>query len=122
MPYIFSTLTNDQEYTIWATSKEKNIMNRAVKKILVKGGHGRMDSKTLLTPMGAVTEVSAADLKELEKLHVFNIHKENGFITVSNSKADPEKVASEMAMRDGSAQKTPADFVNPPKVGSPEDE
>lgn len=122
MPYIFSTLTNDQDYTIWKTSKEKNIMNKVLKTIHVKGGHGRIDSKTLITPLGAVTEVSKADLTELKKLHVFKVHMENGFIRISESKEDPEKVASDMAGRDGSAQKTPADFENPPEVGAHKDD
>ena len=121
MPYVYSTLSNDQEYTLWQTAPEKDRPHVALKSVLIKGGHGIMDRKLLITPLGVVTEVTDEDLSMLEKLSVFKRHVQNGFIVVDKKKSDPEKIASTMAAKDKSAQKTPADFKNPPKVGKPDE-
>ena len=49
MAYVYSTLTNDQIYTLWRPAKEEGKPNVAIKKVQIKGGHGRM-GKNLVTP------------------------------------------------------------------------
>ena len=108
MAYVYSTLTNDQIYTLWRPSKEEGKPNVAIKKVQIKGGHGRM-GKNLVTPLGVVTEVTDEELDALQKCTAFVDHVKAGFIKVEKKK-------------DASAQKTPLDFANPPKVGKPEDD
>lgn len=121
MPYVYSTLTNDQVYTLWRPASTEKKPNVALKKVKINGGHGRMDRKNLVTPLGVVTEVSNEDLEALNQIGAFRKHMEAGFIKVDKKKSDPEKVASDMAKKDASAQKTPSDFVEPPKVGKPDE-
>ena len=121
MPYVYSTLTNDQVYTLWRPASTEKNPNVALKKVKINGGHGRMDRKNLVTPLGVVTEVSNEELEALNQIGAFRKHMEAGFIKVDKKKSDPEKVASDMAEKDASAQKTPSDFVEPPKVGKPDD-
>jgi hypothetical protein len=121
MAYVYSTLTNDQIYTLWRPAKEEGKPNVAIKKVQIKGGHGRM-GKNLVTPLGVVTEVTDEELDALQKCTAFADHVKAGFIRVEKKKSEPEKVASTMEGKDASAQKTPSDFKDPPKVGKPEDD
>ena len=120
MPYVYSTLTNDQIYTLWNCDPQAQKPNVALKKVQIKGGHGRM-GKNLVTPLGIVTEVTDEELEALNKISSFRKHVEKGFLKVDKKNVDPEKAASTMEGKDESAQKTPADFVNPPKVGKPDE-
>jgi len=122
MPFVYSTLTNDQTYTLWRAGNGDKKPNIALKKVMIKGGHGRMDSKNLVTPLGVVTEVTDEQLEALNKIDAFKKHIEAGYITVEKKKAEPEKVASTMKGKDKSSQKTPSDFEKSPKVGKPSDE
>lgn len=98
--YIYSTLTSDQLYTNYRASV--NGVPQVASKILIKGGANLM-TKALVTPHGAVTEVTAEELAELRRNSVFNLHVENGFIKVSEAKGEVEKVAADMTGRDQSA-------------------
>jgi hypothetical protein len=115
--YVFSTLANDQRYTNWL----KGGADMPVKghSVLIQGGTGVANDR-FITPLGVATEVSDLDLEELEKNQVFTKHKADGFITIRTKKADAEKVASDMNMKDKSAPLTPASFTeeDQPKVGA----
>lgn len=113
MPYIYSTLTNDQKYTIWSKSSASQEAKKPEKTIHIKGGHGRM-GKNLITPIGVGTEVTEEELKALLTLDSFNRHVERGFLTVEKKEAPAEKVASNMKGRDKSSQNTASDFEEPP--------
>lgn len=85
MPAICSRLSNSQKYTIWKGGKEKaNELPQIENFILVKGGSG-IANKHVMTPLGVITEVSAEELKLLEKVPSFLRHKKNGYITVRDS-------------------------------------
>ena len=120
MPYVYSTLTNDQIYTLWKCDPQAQKPNVPLKKVQIKGGHGRMD-KNLVTPLGIVTEVTDEELEALNKISSFKKHIDKGFIKVDKKNVDPEKAVSTMKGKDKSAQKTPADFDKPPKVGKPDE-
>lgn len=114
MPYIYSTLTSDNLYTSYsAGGGDMPIPGRQV---LVKGGTGLANDR-LITPLGVATEVTAEDLDLLKTIPAFLEHQKNGHIVVDAKKQDPEKVASGMKTRDGSAPRTDADFPadNQPK-------
>lgn len=64
------------------------------------------DGSLSATPRGRVTEISDEQYAQLKDNHVFQLHKENGFISVENRKEDPEKVATNMEASDKSAPDT----------------
>lgn len=108
MPYIFSTLACDNEYRSY--TKGGNDMPSVEKSVLVKGGAG-IANKNLITPRGVMTSVSDEDLKHLEANESFQMHKENGYITVESKKADADEVAvKSMKKKDKSAPVTPEDY------------
>ena len=106
--YVFSTLTNDQHYLNWAKGPSDMPVESAG--VLIKGGTGIANDR-LITPLGVCTEISEEELKQLEQNGVFKLHQENGHILVRKSKADPEKVATDM-VQDQSSPLTPADYMN----------
>lgn len=105
---IYSTLTAPQNYTRWKANHDLRVKD---KEVLVNGGANVAD-KFLITPKGAVTIVTDAELEVLESNPSFQRHKERGFITVQKgaSKGDVEKAVSDMVGRDDSAPLVEADF------------
>lgn len=96
--YIYSTLACNQKYQNYEINAG---ISTPTDFILVAGGTGVAD-KRIETPLGVVTEVSADDYAKLKSNPDFELHVKNGFITVQEIEADPEKVAADMAMDDGS--------------------
>lgn len=117
--YIYSTLTSDQVYANYGASA--NGVPVLTSKIAIQGGANLM-RKNLVTPHGVVTTVSAEDLAELRKNEVFKLHLENGFLKISEAKADADDVAADMETRDQSAPIVEQDGLVPVPVGSEEDE
>lgn len=113
MPYVFSTLTNDNRYTFYV--KGGGDMKIPDGGILIKGGTGVMNDR-LITPIGVGTEVTDEELKMLESHELFCIHRDNGYIRVESKKADAEKVASDMKTQDGSSPLTPSSYTEDGKV------
>jgi len=115
--YVFSTLANDQFYTNWiAGGGDIPIKGHAV---LINGGTGVANDR-LITPLGVSTEITDFDLEELQKNLSFKNHEKEGFITVKAKKAEAEKVAADMNLKDESAPLTDADYQkeDAPKVGA----
>lgn len=111
MPYVYSTLANDNIYHVYAeTSKDPKSIEprRSVHSILIKGGAG-IATKHLITPLGVVTQISEEDLKILEKDESFQVHVKNGFLKIDNKKVDVEVVVADMESRDHSAPIVPED-------------
>jgi hypothetical protein len=92
--YVYSTLSNDNRYGEVLISGKANVAN-----------------KNLITPLGVMTRITSAQLEECDSFPVFQLHKENGFITVEKYKEDPDLVASDMTGRDNSAPETPETLV-----------
>ena len=107
MPYIYSTLSCDQNYTSWESTPSGM---QPGKQVLVKGGANVADTKHIITELGICTEVTDAELALLETIPAFCQHRDNGFITVETKRGDAAKVASGMEARDQSAPLTPSDF------------
>jgi hypothetical protein len=107
--YVYSTLANDQQYIDWrGGGGDMPIRGRAV---LVKGGTGVANAR-IVTPLGVATEISAEDAAFLETNPLFKLHAQNGHVTIQRKKDDPEKVASDMNLKDPAAPKTPADYAD----------
>lgn len=117
--YVLSTLTADQEYTAYREGGAD--IPVAVGSVLIKGGANVAD-KRLVTPQGVVTKVNADQMAALESNEVFQLHKRNGYITVSERKpADADAAAASQASRDGSAPMVEGDFKEgegPASVGA----
>lgn len=64
----------------------------------------------LHTPSGVLTVLSAEDYEICEQDPVFHVHKDGGFLNVSQTASDPEAVASDMASRDDMAPLQDGDF------------
>jgi len=106
--YVFSSLANPQRFIQYA-SGGADIPVPMGDGILIAGGTG-VANRNLITPLGVMTEVSDEDAAYLAKVPAFQAHVKAGHITIEKKRADPEKVAAGMNMRDGGAPKTPADF------------
>jgi len=111
MPYVFSTLTASNTYTLTAPGgADLPVVARSV---TIAGGSNIPD-KRLITPIGVMTEVTDEDYAWLQDNEVFKLHLKNGFLTVRERSADPEQVASDMITRDQSAPLVDADFEAAP--------
>lgn len=108
--FIYSTLTCDNAYTNYGPGGGD--IPIAEPSILIKGGANAAD-KRIVTPYGVVTEVTEDQLASLEKNADFQLHKKNGFITVSTSKKDPEVVAADMTPRSPDAPLVEGDYEEP---------
>lgn len=110
MPYIASTLSNDQNYTVWQTpiSEGGKVARPAVplKRVLI-AGKANVANK-LTTPQGVITQVSDEAMDVLKTIPLFNQHLKNGYVKIVSRAADPDKVAKDMTARDESAPLNPA--------------
>ncbi len=107
--YIYSTLSNDQNFTVWVgTENEKAIPTR--KAVITINGKANIINKTnLITPKGVLTIVEDGQLAELEKMPAFKRFIERGFIKVEAKEAKTtDVVAKDMKEKDKSAPLDPA--------------
>jgi hypothetical protein len=105
--YVYSTLTNDQVYANY--KQGPNGISVPTEEVFI-AGKANLANKHFITPRGMVTEVTAEQLSAMRQNEVFRIHEKNGFILVSESKCEVEKVASDMQGRDQSAPLVAQDF------------
>ena len=88
--YVYSTLSNDNRYGDVLINGKANVAN-----------------KNVITPLGVVTRITSAQLDECKSYPVFQLHLDNGYLTVEKHKEDADLVASDMTGRDASAPETP---------------
>lgn len=112
MSYVISRLSSDVFYNVY-----KDVVGgkkEVIKKILIKGGAGVANRKTLEISGGIPTEVTEEELELLENNPVFKLHKANGHILIL-AKADKYEAAdkaenSTEIKNDEAAQQTIDDF------------
>jgi len=104
MPYVYSTLANNNTYIDW--KKTANDLHERGMQVTIKGGHG-VANENIVTPLGVATEVTDEEAAFLEKNSAFQKHVENGYVRLEKKKADPEKVIADMNQVDKSAPLTP---------------
>lgn len=107
--YVFSTLAADVSYTGYAKQENDNVPQVQMA-VVVKGGAGVANKRTLITPRGVVTEVTEEEAIFLAGHPVFQIHLKNGFVQISDAKADGDDAAADMTGRDESAPLVDEDF------------
>lgn len=93
--------------------------------VVIKGGAGVIDKKTLETPKGVKTEVSEEELAFLKTQSLFNDKVKTGFYEIEESeKKATTKAKKGNGKKDKGAQLTADDFIEagqtPPKVGASE--
>lgn len=111
--FVVSKLSSDVKYTTWKTTRDGNnsIKNHVVKEILIKGGCGVVNSKTLIAPdgRGVFTEIKEEDKEFLVNNPVFKKHLEKGFVYFVNS--EKSNIGETLQAEDNSAQLTAEDFA-----------
>lgn len=114
--YVYSTLSNDQRYTTY--NGVSGGAPQPARSIFI-AGKANVANKNFITPLGVATEVTAEELAELRRNEVFKVHEQNGHLSVSQAKVDPDKVAASMQGRDASAPLVEQDFEggNAPVTG-----
>lgn len=83
MPVVYSTMTNANRYTLYKQSGHKNIRTAAQSVEIA----GRI-SKSVQTPKGAATSVTAEQLDTLKTCPAFNRHLKNGFLSVDEKQVN----------------------------------
>lgn len=107
--YVFSTLAAAVSYTGYAKQENDNVPQVQMA-VVVNGGTGVANKRTLITPRGVVTEVTEDEAKFLAAHPVFQIHLKNGFVQISDKNADGDEAAADMTGRDESAPLVDEDF------------
>lgn len=105
--YITSRLAGGVDYAFY--KKNPGGINIVDKTISIKGGSDVVDKKTLITPMGVVTELSKDDFDLLKTHPVFKTHLENGYITIKDNEKAAEKAGEKLEI-DKSSQITEEDY------------
>lgn len=105
MPYIVSTLSNDNTFADYHQSDVGvgGMSRPATKKRSVTINGGANVANGLRTPQGVLTKITEEELDFLKSQRNFQKQVEGGFLTVLSSEADPDKVAADMTDRDQSA-------------------
>lgn len=109
MPFIITTLAAGVEYTNYRKTPSGKYV--AEESVTVKGGSGVADKRTLVTPLGVVTRVTAAQIKILKANPLFKDHLEKGFVTIVDKDPRDADAAATAMPRDESAQLTPEDYT-----------
>lgn len=107
--YVYSTLASPQRYVNYAAGPGDLPVPKG-EGVLIHGGANVAQRKTLITPRGVATPVSAADLAYLMENPVFKLHQKNGFVLVESRSIDPERAAGDMNSADPSRQLEAGDF------------
>lgn len=116
MPVILSTASADIQFNFFP--KKVHGPTEAVNSVLVKGGAGVQNKKNFETPRGVATVVSDKALEALRQHPLFQEMESEGYFFVEEKEvripsegAIEERVDSDMADRDSSAQDTKEDLM-----------
>ena len=122
MPYIVSRLAAGVSYVTYK-KQQRGGKPLPTGSVLVKGGADVADKRTLITPLGVLTEVKPEEVEQLRNNPIFVEQEKDGFLKVLDKKPDPEKAAASLD-KDSSAQMTEADYLaagkTPPTTGAAE--
>lgn len=120
MTYIVSHESASVEFPKWIRTKTGVDAQGSV---VINGGAGVINKKTMETPKGVITEVSEEDLKFLKTQVLFNEKVKNGSYEIVESEKKA-KESSKKGKKDKGAQLTAKDFEEagqtPPMVGAEE--
>jgi len=115
--FVYSTLTAPNLYVEYAKNPDKSL-NRITRKVLIQGGANVANRKTLVTPNGVVTKVSAEDYAWLQDNKMFKFHEKAGYLRVVLVKPDTDEVIKDMVDRSDDSPIKPEDYLAPGYTGS----
>lgn len=109
--YIYSTLSNNQNYTAWkeVLKGQEQSPRKKEQSVLINGGANVVDKKALITPEGVETIIDEKKMEILNACPMFKRHVEAGFIKALDKKHEATDVAKNMTKKDKSAPLTPAE-------------
>ena len=107
MAYVTSRMAGGVDYAFY--KKGANGINLVTETITINGGADVIDKRTLITPDGVVTSVTDEQLKKLKTHPLFNIHLQNGGLTIKDTEKSANKAGEELE-KDKSSQITPEDY------------
>jgi len=116
MPFILSTLSTPVEYTIYSrdfAGKEPTV-NRVLDKVVIDG-YANIANKHFITEKSCLTEITDHQLELLKANKVFQMHVDNGFVKVVETRTNDTKNMEEF---DNSAPLTPDKFTKLPEEES----
>lgn len=120
MTYIVSHESAGVEFPKWVRTKT-GVDAQGV--VVIKGGAGVINKKTMETPKGVITEINKEDLEFLKTQTLFNEKVKLGSYEVVETEEKAKK-ASKKGKKDKGAQLTAKDFEEagqtPPMVGAEE--
>lgn len=109
MPAVYSSCTSDNFFPVWKGHSRKDTYDKGV---LIKGGANSQDKRTMITPRGVATVVTAEELEQLKADPAFMGFVERGFMSFDEKAKhghDAEERGAEMD-KDKSAQDTAEDY------------
>ena len=117
--FIYSKLANDQIFHEYGPGGGNVQVTKRV--IVIRGGAGVANQKTLVTPVGMQTEVTEDELAFLETDYWFNEWIRTGYLSVQKRRFAPsvEKVARDMVDADKSAQDTEKHYADGDGIHTP---
>lgn len=110
--YVYSTMTASQEYAEYDPENLKDVRAAThviTQSVFIKGGAG-VARRSLITPLGVMTEVDDQQLALLKRNSHFNKHVADGWLKVVETKTDVEAVVGDLNQRDQSSPLVPADY------------
>lgn len=123
MPVVYSSCTSDNFFPLWKNHPRKATYDKGV---LIKGGANSQDKKTMITPRGAATVVTAEELEMLKADQAFQGFVDRGFMSIDEKGKhtyDADEKGTDMP-KDKSAQDTAKTYKDmgkkPPKEGEEE--
>lgn len=105
--YVHSSASQDMIYPVYASGRQNQAT--VLKEIRINGTANVINPHTLMTPTGAVTEISDEDLALLKKSAAFQRHVAHGFMKVMES---PILDTKDLQKRDRSAQILDSEFAD----------
>ncbi len=118
--YIVSHESASVEFPRWTKTKTGVDANGSV---IINGGAGVINKKTMETPKGVITEITKEELEFLKTQTLFNEKVANGSYEIVDSEKKA-KESSRKGKKDKGAQLTAKDFEEagqtPPMVGAEE--
>ena len=109
MAFILSTLSAPVEYTIYSKdlAGDQPTVNRVIDKVVIDG-YANMANKHFVTEKSVLTEVTDAQLELLKANKVFQMHVNNGYLKIVETKTND---TSNMEEVDKSAPLTPEKYT-----------
>lgn len=110
MPYIYSSLTNDNTFCSYDNHPR---INTPKAHVTIRGKANVQDKKTFETPRGVATQVTDDELALLKTIGEFNRMVKEGYLVIDEKAAhghDADERGADMK-KDKSAQDTAADYA-----------